>query len=924
MRLLGDGSSYMQMMRQTQESSQQTAKVVQEQTTIIEKMQQSLTGFGNTAMSVLGGLGAKNFLSGVFNGYRDAETSALRLNAAIEANGQAIGDVLPRFETFATQMREQTGAGKLEVMSLLQKAESYGMTADGAMRATRAALALAATGEGSAQHFLMVGRAIEENNPHMIHHIAALRGITNPAEKLAKAQELVEKGMKLAGTVMNSTEGVMKRLEMATKGLTKQFGEVVAEALTPLVRILTQAYEKFNALDPTIKKVIVYAALIVASLVAFLPILGTIGTVFGTVIGMISGGLMMLKTVFLVLIAPITLIGSLFSGWGLLIAAVLVPVIGVIGLVSGAIFVIIRAMGGLTKAFETIKNIGVNVWNWIKDAASAAWDWIQDRIDDFVEFIQPVVDFMTSTLVAVWTWIKAAAAAAWDYIKKKVQGFISWITPAWNKAIDIVVYGWTLAKEYAGIAWDWAEEKFNQFWSWFEPIWDGAIEIITSAWDLVSETATEAWDWIEEHIGGWIEWFRPIFAAAIGIAVAHWDALSSAAEQAWTMIKEWAQIAWDFLKELWEGIKVTAAESWSYVKETALQLWQGIQSIFGDMADWIGDIFGTSGDEMGLSWEKIKDFIIEVLLRIEFGIRNLGPIAQLVWTGVKYKAVQAFDSILTFLVNFSRAFGGNIYAVGAIFGTMWHNALVAGRTTLAHLVSNVIALAAATRESLSIANPATIVQRTQAAYNQAHAASLQQLTAGIPGFQNVGNASAEAFAQGFQDMAGLVGQGGASALQNELRQEFEAQGAALMQTWEAFYARRMEEIANFQFGGIPQAQARARDRARAVGNNVGTSAGEGANAGLSKEMHKFDATLFGGAEALSRIAAYKERIAAGQSANVSVSGGFNSSSVVQVQNQGSAEGNRIVQDLLNRIAQSLDNINGNTARNVPGVEEVQL
>jgi len=81
-RLLGDGSSYTQMMQQAQTGAMQTAQQVQQSAQQIESITTSITGFAGAAATALAFFGIKQFVSDAGNAYRESELSITKLSAA--------------------------------------------------------------------------------------------------------------------------------------------------------------------------------------------------------------------------------------------------------------------------------------------------------------------------------------------------------------------------------------------------------------------------------------------------------------------------------------------------------------------------------------------------------------------------------------------------------------------------------------------------------------------------------------------------------------------------------------------------------------------------------------------------------------------------------------------------------------------------
>lgn len=274
-RLIADVQPYLQGMQQAQTAAKDTADVVAAQSARIESFSTTLAGWAGTAGKAMAGLGAAGFLKSAFGSFMETETNLIKLGAAVEMNGGNVEQTVKAYQSFADAMKRTTGASKEDTIALLRKAESYGLTGAAAEQAAEQAIGLAAISDREANALLRMTAAIAQGDVKramgMGRLVPQLAGIHNQTEFLAKAQQLSTTGMKTAGAVMNSTEGVMKRFHGTVKALTKQFGEATAEAVKPVVQWMTELLQTFTKLDPVSKKIIVNAAFLVAGILALGP-----------------------------------------------------------------------------------------------------------------------------------------------------------------------------------------------------------------------------------------------------------------------------------------------------------------------------------------------------------------------------------------------------------------------------------------------------------------------------------------------------------------------------------------------------------------------------------------------------------------------------------------------------------------------------
>ena len=115
---------------------------VKQTTDHIDQMTSTIKSFASTALGVLGSLGIAGSFTAMFNKFEDFEKNQIKMRAAIEGNGRAVDDVLPRYKAFAAEVEAVTTASKGEVMGLLQQAETLGISGQKAEEAAKAAIGL--------------------------------------------------------------------------------------------------------------------------------------------------------------------------------------------------------------------------------------------------------------------------------------------------------------------------------------------------------------------------------------------------------------------------------------------------------------------------------------------------------------------------------------------------------------------------------------------------------------------------------------------------------------------------------------------------------------------------------------------------------------------------------------------------------------
>jgi hypothetical protein len=437
-RLTGDGSPYQLMMEKAAKSTEQTNEIVKKATNEIKGMKEKLEGFANAAVSTLAAGKVKSFLTSAFNSFASAETTMLRLKQAIEDTGQPIDSTVVKFKEFAARMLEMTGTTKGTTLSLIEEAMTMGIVGDAATRVAQNAIGLAARSHGtSASSQLRSAIALETQNAAMVRHVRGLEGVRDQTEKLAKLQEFATKGMKLAETITKSTSGVMAVFGDTVALVTKQFGELVAGAVKPVVEWMTKLIDKFTALDENSKKIIVTVAFMIASLTMIGPAMKAFAFI-QPIIASIGTGFVLLGQAILFLLNPLKLVMGTFTVLGTVMSIAFSPITLLIAGIGTLVALLVNKLGGIEATWVKVRDGLIEGWNRVKNAALVAWDWIKEKGQQFWDWIQPAIQTMQAAFGVTWEAIKEYAVPVWETIKEGVIQVWEWMKKVWDVSVGWV------------------------------------------------------------------------------------------------------------------------------------------------------------------------------------------------------------------------------------------------------------------------------------------------------------------------------------------------------------------------------------------------------------------------------------------------------------------------------------------------------
>lgn len=252
------------------------------------------------------------------------------------------------------------------------------------------------------------------------------------------------------------------------KNLAMSFGNLLLPAIDKVTSVIQSVIKKLDSMDEDQKKAIVTIASIVA---AIGPVLLIVGKVISTVTKVIK----VVKLLNTALLAnPILLIITIIAA---LVAAFIL----------------------LWNNCEGFRNFWINLWNTLKEAASAAADWIKQAIQNIGEFFQNLGQNIAKT----WNNIKTTVS---EKIQEIMTSITEWAVNLYNSAVDV----------------------WNQFWDGVKSVWDEIVTWISESWNSAVETIT--------NFG------QNLYDAGASIFSSFWDGLVSV----WESISSWVseKVSW--------------------------------------------------------------------------------------------------------------------------------------------------------------------------------------------------------------------------------------------------------------------------------------------------------------------------------------------------------------------------------------------
>lgn len=364
-----------------------------------------------------------------------------------------------------------------------------------------------------------------------------------------------------------------------------------------------------------------------------------------------------------------------------------------------------------------------------------------------------------------------------------------------------------------------------------------------------------------------------VAAVVSGVIVNHfggiigtWNAIKGAAASAWVYIKAKTTEFLEWVRPIWQAIKALGVTAWDMTKNAVYSLWEVTKDVLGTIMDYAAEIWTGMFGDVTVNWTDIRNFIRDTILFLEFALIHWKDLADFTWIAIQLGAVTAFEEIKywlgTALPYTVLWFFDNLEEIAQITLDWMSNLFMTTLENIWMMITSVDWEGAwnsfkSTAEEMGgfmydIGTEAMAAFRAGMSGEERDFGSFMsdEMNAGTDAFlDNLESRLREVPAIARNSLRDFrLPPRVTSEMENFLREEFDLFFGAIEETWQEFRARRLLE-----FGMDPE----ARDRAEESGRELG----KGFNRGLDKEMQKTENVLAGSAEALSRIAAFKDKLA---------------------------------------------------------------
>lgn len=256
-RLLGNNEQLKQTFTDSKDQAGQLKDHVEDVASGVQTAMDGITFMGLKQQFETLFAGLKNTYGDFLNSFMESEDVEIGLAAAIRAGGRSAEDVMPIYQAYAAQMMELTRLDDEQVLGLLKRAETFGLSGQAAISAANDAIGLAEAADSSAEAMIRLTAKMVEGDVKgamlFSRMVPQLRGVKTELEFIDKYQRLVNNGLDEAALLGSSSAGQLDELADSWGNLKEELGGLIARVLLPIVEALQNVVDWFNKLDPKLR-----------------------------------------------------------------------------------------------------------------------------------------------------------------------------------------------------------------------------------------------------------------------------------------------------------------------------------------------------------------------------------------------------------------------------------------------------------------------------------------------------------------------------------------------------------------------------------------------------------------------------------------------------------------------------------------------
>jgi phage-related protein len=273
----------------------------------------------------------------------------------------------------------------------------------------------------------------------------------------------------------------------------------------------------------------------------------------------------------------------------------------------------------------------------------AAGRWVAAQAKSIASGVRYIASLIAQRVAqvagAVATGIATAATWLWNVALLVATSPITLIVIAVLAVIAVFVLLWVKVKGFRDFfiaIWEGIKTAFTAVWNVIQTIVQVVIAVITAyikiwlavilvAWQLIQIGAKAVWDFILQV----------------------WDGIKAAAMVVFDWLVGIAATVWAFIVGAWEGIRNAAQTAWQFIKNNVIQpVWDWIVNAALTVWSYIVGAWNGIRDAATTAWNWIKDNVVQpVMDRIKTAVQNARDVINNVWQTIKDAGSTIWDGI---------------------------------------------------------------------------------------------------------------------------------------------------------------------------------------------------------------------------------------------------------------------------------------
>lgn len=410
----------------------------------------------------------------------------------------------------------------------------------------------------------------------------------------------------MADTMNDNLEGQLTILKSQLQELAISFGEILLPVVKNIVSWIQGFIDVLNSLPDGVKETIVTIALVAAALGPVLIIVGKVISAVGTIMTIIPN-----------------IAGVVNAAKGVIAAFNAVCAANPYVLIIAAIVALVAAFIYLWNNCEEFRQFWIDLWEGIKEIAVQVWEFLK-------EFFSAAWEAIKSTAETVWNAISSFFIGLWDGIKNTfttvVNAISQFLTNAWNTIQTTAMTVW------------------NAISGFFTTIWTAISTTVQTVVNAISTFLTTAWNTIKTTIQTVLTAIQTVFTTV-------WNAIKSAVTTVINGIATTISTVWNNIKNtvtnvvngiktavstafttMWNGIKSTISGIYNTIKNGFDNAVNFIKNLASSAFNWGADIINGIVNGIKSCIGKVKDAVSNVAETIKaflhFSVPDEGPLTD--------------------------------------------------------------------------------------------------------------------------------------------------------------------------------------------------------------------------------------------------------------------------------------------------------